>query len=117
MNTLNNTEDKRSSDSIDRLIFEEKLRIKTLHIDKDLDLLLLIFNNGNVLKAKLSDYPRLKKANNSELCDWKLINGGIGIQWEALDEDLSLKGFIKTSALNQMMRNLQGHGNDETLMV
>ncbi|WP_158276090.1 DUF2442 domain-containing protein [Brumimicrobium oceani] len=102
---MNNKDDKRSSDSIDRLIFEQKLCIKTLHIDKDLDLLLLIFNNGNVLKAKLSDYPRLKKANNSQLSDYKLINGGVGIQWEALEEDLSLKGFIKTSALNQMMRN------------
>jgi hypothetical protein len=117
MNTLNKETDKKSNDSIDRLIFEQKLRIKTLHIDKDLDLLLLIFNNGNVLKVKLSDYPRLKEADNSQLLDWQLINGGVGIRWESLDEDLSLKGFIKTSALNKMMRNLMGQDNDESFVV
>ncbi len=40
-------------------------------------------------------------------------SGGIGIRWEELDEDLSIKGFIKTSALNAILRELQGRENDE----
>jgi hypothetical protein len=99
------------------LIFEQNLRVKTLHIDKELDLLLLIFNTRNVLKSKLSDYPKLKNASKSQLSDWCLISGGIGIHWESLNEDLSLKGFLKTSALNQILRNLKGHGDDEMVLV
>lgn len=109
MSTLDNIRNKRSKDPIDRLIFEEKLRIKTLIIDKELDVLLLLFNNGNVLKVKLSYYPKLKNADEKSLNDWRLINGGIGIRWERLDEDLSVKGFIKTAALNQTLRSLKGN--------
>lgn len=109
MSTLNNIRNKRSKDPIDRLIFEEKLRIKTLIIDKELDVLLLLFNNGNVLKVQLSNYPKLKNADENSLNDWRLINGGIGIRWERLDEDLSVKGFIKTAALNQTLRSLKGN--------
>lgn len=117
MSTLNNLKNKRSNDSFDRLIFEQKLRIKTLVIDKDLDVLLILFSTGNVLKANISDYPKLKKATKKQLNDWHLINGGLGIRWELLDEDLSIKGFIKTAALNQALRNLSGHNDDENILA
>ena len=117
MSTLDNIKNKRSNDSFDRLIFEQKLRVKTLVIDKDLDILLILFSTGNVLKARLSDYPKLKKATKKQLSDWRLIKGGIGIRWESLDEDLSIKGFIKTVALNQALRNLKGQGDDEEVLA
>ncbi|PHR44308.1 MAG: hypothetical protein COA32_14945 [Fluviicola sp.] len=112
MNTSNNIKNKRSKDAFDRLLFEQKLRAKTLVIDKDLDLLLIVFNTGNILKAHLSDYPKLKKATKEELKGWRLIKNGIGVRWESLDEDLSIKGFIKTAALNQALRSLDPHNNN-----
>jgi len=44
----------------------------------------IIFNNGAIFKMRISDYPKLKKANNKQLQQWKLIGGGIGIRWELL---------------------------------
>ena len=117
MNTSDKKSNKRSNDSFDRLIFEDKLRIKNLVIDKELDMLLVIFNNGKLLKIRISDYPKLKKASVKQLQDWKLISGGVGIRWKAIDEDLSMKGFIKTAALNDALRNLQGQGGTEKVVA
>lgn len=103
------TTDKKSKDPFDVLIFEKGLRIKYLDIHKELDLFLVILNNGKVLKLHLSDYARLKKASKVQLNNWKLINNGIGVTWDKINEDLSIKGFIKDAALNTMLHNLLGH--------
>lgn len=113
MNTSDKISNKKATDPFDKLIFEYKLRAKQLVIDKDLDLLVVLFNNGKLIKLSISDFPKLKKANKKQLNNWSLIGGGIGIRWEELDEDLSIKGFIKTSALNAILRELQGRENDE----
>ena len=65
---------------------------------------------------KISDYPKLQKAGKISLEKWELIGGGIGVRWPGLDEDLSIKGFIKTAALNNALRNLQVK-NDEKIVA
>lgn len=113
MRTLkNDVMNKQSEDSFDKLIFEKNLRIKTLVIDKDLDILLILFNTGNVIKCRLSDYSKLKNADEADLNAWRLIKGGVGVRWEKLDEDLSVKGFIKNAALQNALRSLERQ-NDE----
>lgn len=107
----------RAKDPFDRLIFEQNLRAKQVVVDKDLDLMVVVFNNGHILKVRISDYPRLHKAGKKQLENWSFIGGGIGIRWEDLDEDLSIKGFIKTAALNDALRKLQGQDNDEKLLA
>jgi len=108
MSILDKLSTKHAKDPFDRLIFEKNLRAKQLIIEKEMDLMVVIFNNGAIFKMRISDYPKLKKANNKQLQQWKFIGGGIGVRWELLDEDLSIKGFIKTAALNEALRNLQG---------
>jgi hypothetical protein len=103
----NKTRNIRAKDPIDVLIFEKGLRIKNVIIDKELDLLGIILNNGKILESNLSEYPRLAEAKEKQLANWKLINNGIGITWGELDEDLSVKGFIKTTAINEMLEHLQ----------
>jgi hypothetical protein len=94
MNTLENqVENKRSTDPIDQLIFEGGLRIKKIWFDKDLDLIIVLLNNKKIIKRPLSDFDRLKNAQLEELENFE--NDGIGIHWPDLDEDLSLRGFIK----------------------
>ncbi|WP_276500034.1 DUF2442 domain-containing protein [Terrimonas pollutisoli] len=110
MNISNKIQNKRSSDPFDILIFEKGLRIKNVMIDKDLDLMLVVLNNGFVVKEMLSDYPSLKNASIKNLNDWRLISGGIGISWKKVNEDLSLKGFLKNGALQETLRLLQGKG-------
>lgn len=87
---------KKASDAFDKLIFEQGLRAKqVLLTDKKLDTLVVLLNNGVILRIALSSYPKLKKASQAELEQWELIADGIGIRWNALDEDLSIKGMIK----------------------
>ena len=103
MKTTDKTVNKKAKDPFDALIFEKGLRMKFIDIHKEVDLMLVVLNNGKVLKLRLSDYPKLKKANKTQLNSWKLISGGIGVSWEVINEDLSVKGFIKDAALNTML--------------
>ena len=104
--SVNKITNKHSKDPIDKLVFEKGLRIKHLITDKSLNVIVVVLNNGNVLKLKISDIPGLKHANEKQLKNWKLISGGVGIEWEELDEDLSLKGFINSAVLNSALRSL-----------
>ena len=106
---------KKSTDPFDRLIFEKGLRIKTLVIDKELDLIAIFLNNGIIIKEAISSYKSLKNASTKNLDDWRLTAGGIGVSWKKLNEDLSLKGFIKNSALQEMLRLLQGKNGKNIL--
>ena len=116
MNT-SKVENKQSGDPFDVLIYEKGLRIKNVLIEKELDLMILILNNGFVLKEDLADYPVLHKATAKDLNNWKLIADGVGVSWKTLNEDLSLKGFIRHSALQEMLRLLQGKGSTKKMIV
>ena len=107
MNISDNNSNKRAKDPIDILIFEKGVRAKDLIIYKDLDLMVVVLNVGKVLNLKISEFPRLKDATEQELKDWKLIGEGIGFEWDKFDEHLSLKGFIKSSALNAALESLE----------
>ena len=86
-------------------------------IDKELDLLLIVLNNGFVIKESISDYPSLRNAAAKNLNNWRLISGGIGISWEKINEDLSLKGFLKHGAIQERLRLLQGKGALKKLLT
>jgi hypothetical protein len=115
MNTSNKIHNKKSIDPFDQLIHEKGLRIKTLVIDKELDLIAVFLNNGIIIKEAISNYQRLKRASSKNLDNWRLISGGTGVTWDKLNEDLSLKGFIKNSALHEMLRLLKGKATKKIL--
>ncbi|MDB5206940.1 MAG: hypothetical protein JWR72_2015 [Flavisolibacter sp.] len=98
---------KKSNDPFDKLIFEKGVRIKNVLIEKELDLIAIVLNNGVIIKENISSYTSLKNASSRQLQKWKLISGGVGITWKELDEDLSLKGFIQQSALHETLRFLE----------
>jgi hypothetical protein len=104
MSILKNKEvNQQSKDPIDILIFDKGLRIRTLFIEKELDLLLVILNNGNLIKSRISMFNKLSDASQEELLKWELRNNGTGLRWDRLDEDLSLYGFIKEASRNSMI--------------
>lgn len=82
-------------DSIERLIYEEGLRIETIDFHPDLDLMLVVLNTKVVLQHHISAYKLLKSADPTALRQFELIGNGTGVHWPSLDEDLSLKGFLK----------------------
>lgn len=82
-------------DPIEKLIFQEGLRIKAVHFHQDLDLMLIVLTSGKVLKKPISSSKLLRDATEKQLNDYRLIGKGAGIHWRQLDEDLSLKSFLQ----------------------
>ncbi|WP_416867730.1 MAG: DUF2442 domain-containing protein [Imperialibacter sp.] len=90
MSSFNN-----SYDTLESIIFEGGLRIIGLHFHKDLDLMLIVLNNKKVLTRNISSIKKLKNATPEQLSNYNLISNGVGVHWPDVDEDLSLKGFLK----------------------
>ncbi len=94
MSTLrDNIENLRSKDPLDQMIFERGLRIKRVWTDHETDLIIVLLNNKKILQRPLSDFEKLKHATKEQLSDFE--TDGISIHWPKLDEDLSLRGFLK----------------------
>jgi hypothetical protein len=85
-------------DTIDKPILEEGLRIQSLHFNPEMNLMLILLNNGMVIQRDLSDFPTLKGASVEQLNAFELSR--TGVHWPELDEDLSLRGFLKHEMLN-----------------
>lgn len=66
-----------------------------MHIHLGMRLLTIYLSNRKVLVREFETYPRLANASEKDLLNYRLISDGIGIQWPDLDEDLSLKMFLK----------------------
>ena len=59
------------------------------------DELVVALSDGRSLSVPLAWFPRLLGAAAGERAGWRLIGGGEGIRWEALDEDLSVRGLLR----------------------
>ncbi len=90
MNTSTN-----NYDAIEQLIFSEGIRIEAIDFHPTVDTMIVVLNTKAIISIPLSKYPLLEKASKSDLSDFTLIANGTGIHWNALDEDLSLKGFLQ----------------------
>lgn len=98
--TINNRHD-----SVEKIIFDDGLRILAIDVYKELDLMLIILNTSAILRQKISSYPNLKTASKEALNEYEIIADGIGIHWPSLDEDLSLKGFLRDELRNMVKGN------------
>lgn len=92
-------------DSIEKLIRDEGLRIESVIIQPELDTMLVILNTNAILHQRISSYERLKTDNNAALFQYELIGNGLSIHWPMLDEDLSLKGFLRDE-LRNVVKNI-----------
>ena len=53
--------------------------------------------DGREVCVPLEWFPRLREASDVQRKDWRLIGGGIGIHWEAVDEDISIESLLSNS--------------------
>jgi len=60
------------------------------------DVLHVVLADGREVSAPLAWFPRLKKATDEQRRNWRLIGGGVGIHWEAMDEDISVESLLAT---------------------
>jgi len=63
-----------------------------VHITEDT--LSVDFSDGRSISVPLGWYPRLEHASPEERKNWRLIGNGLGIHWEDIDEDISVKGLL-----------------------
>ncbi len=82
-------------DAIENIIFKEGLRITSLKISPENDKLFIHLNTNLTFVTPIKNYAGLKNATSKRLKNYRLIGSGVGIHWPDLDEDLSLKGFLK----------------------
>jgi hypothetical protein len=59
------------------------------------DALSVTLSDGRVVSVPLVWFPRLADASARERSDWEMIGGGIGIHWEAIDEDISVASLLR----------------------
>lgn len=50
--------------------------------------------DGGTVSVPLAEYPRLHYATPTERRNWRLMDSGRGIHWDALDEDISIAGLL-----------------------
>ncbi len=50
--------------------------------------------DGREISAPLDWFPRLRHATDEQRQQWELIGRGVGIHWEAIDEDISVAGLL-----------------------
>lgn len=52
------------------------------------------FSNGHSFAVPVSAFPRLNAAPAADRERWELIGRGLGVHWEACDEDLSVENIL-----------------------
>jgi len=75
------------------------------------DELSVVLSDGRTVTVPVAWFPRLAGASASQRADWEFIGGGIGIHWEAIDEDISVTSLLQPN--NFMRLPHEGAGTAE----
>jgi len=59
------------------------------------DALSVVLDDGRTVSVPLVWFPRLVAATARQRKQWEPIGGGIGIHWEAIDEDISVASLLQ----------------------
>ena len=60
------------------------------------DDLIVTLVDGRRVSAPLVWFPRLLNATPAQRQNWRLIGGGVGIHWDDVDEDISVRSLLAT---------------------
>ena len=67
------------------------------------DLIYVYLNSGDVLSLPYDYTAKIKQASKENLSQYHLIGGGIGVHFDEIDEDISLKGIIEYKITHELM--------------
>jgi Protein of unknown function (DUF2442) len=67
------------------------------------DALTVVLDDRRTVSVPLAWFPRLLNATPKQRRDWELIGGGVGIHWEAVDEDISVASLLRPERFMQML--------------
>ena len=57
--------------------------------------LTVVLDDGRTVSVPLVWFPRLLAATRQQRKHWEPIGGGIGIHWDAIDEDISVASLLQ----------------------
>jgi hypothetical protein len=63
--------------------------------------------DGRVVSAPIAWYPRLMHGTVAERNEWRLIAGGRGIHWPALEEDISVDNLLNGQPSGESQTSLK----------
>lgn len=69
-------------------------RVKATDLEFTEDALKVFLEDGREITVPIEWFPKLRNASIEEKKDWRFIGNGVGIHWESLDEDISVKGLL-----------------------
>lgn len=55
----------------------------------------VLLADGREISVPLAWSPRLLAATSEQRTQWRLVGGGVGIHWEAVDEDISVESLLR----------------------
>jgi hypothetical protein len=58
------------------------------------DELIVELTDGRTIIVPIAWFPRLSHGTSDERDNWEFLGGGMGIHWEDLDEDISIRGLL-----------------------
>ncbi len=76
-----------------KILSSEELSITKLTIEKDS--LVATISDGRIVSVPIVWFARLRDAPQEKLSNFELSPSGYGIHWPELDEDVSIKSFIR----------------------
>lgn len=71
-----------------------KFNPAALSVSFDDDSMWVDLTDGRKLGVPLTYFPRLQGASAEQRAKYVISGGGVGIHWDDLDEDLSVKGLL-----------------------
>ncbi len=72
-------------DAIEKLIYDEGLRIEAIDLHPGLDVMLIVLNTKAVLRQRISSYELLLNADKHALQQYELTSNGTGVHWQSVD--------------------------------
>lgn len=75
------------------ILVKNKL-VKATGLEFTEDSLKVFLEDGREIAVPLEWFPKLRNASIEEKKDWRFIGNGVGIHWESIDEDISVKGLL-----------------------
>ena len=79
--------------NISRIVSPTAVLAEDVHFSEDA--LIVRLSDGRVVSVPLEWCPRLRDATPEQREEWRLIARGIGIHWEAVDEDIAVTTILR----------------------
>ena len=80
----------------------EKAEALSVDVSCTKDELAVVLSDGRAITIPLAWFPRLLGASPRQRGKWELIGGGIGIHWEAIDEDISVASLLQPESFMRL---------------